>query len=75
MQLPPGGCCQDHVSNMRIYNYGEMLSHKVLLRLNDKEKDFISTMSQKYNIKETQYIRILIDWFLTHIDEFDNLND
>lgn len=47
------------------------MDNKILLRLNNEEKNFISEMSKQYNIKETQYLRIIIDWFMTHIDEFD----
>ena len=56
---------------MKISNYGSKLDNKILLRLNNEEKNFISEMSKQYNIKETQYLRIIIDWFMTHIDEFE----
>ena len=62
---------RENIIEMKIPNYGSKLENKILLRLNNEEKNFISEMSKQYNIKETQYLRIIIDWFMTHIDEFE----
>lgn len=60
---------------MKISNYGSRYENKICLRLNDDEKKFISDMSIKYNIKETQYLRIIIDWFMTHINDLEFYNN
>lgn len=51
---------------MKIKNYGNDFCNKVTIRLSDAEKAFISDMSKKYNIKESQYLRLIIDFFMTH---------
>ena len=51
---------------MKISNYGTDFCNKVTIRLNDSEKAFIADMSRKYNIKESQYLRLIIDFFMTH---------
>lgn len=60
---------------MKISNYGSKLNNQILLRINDEEKTFISEMSRKYNIKETQYLRMILDWFMTHKDFIKSIDD
>ena len=51
------------------------MNNQILLRINNEEKTFISEQSRKYNIKDTQYLRILIDWFMTHEDFIKSIDD
>lgn len=58
---------------MKITNYGEKLEHQILLRLNNEEKQFLDEVSQLYNIKSTQYLRMILDWFMTHYKDLNEL--
>lgn len=58
---------------MKITNYGEKLEHQILLRLNNEEKQFLDEISQLYNIKSTQYLRMILDWFMTHYKDLNEL--
>lgn len=60
---------------MKISNYGSKLNNQILLRINDEEKMFISEQSHKYNIKDTQYLRMILDWFMTHKDFIKSIDD
>ena len=60
---------------MKISNYGSKLNNQILLRINDEEKTFLSEQSRKYNIKETQYLRMILDWFMTHKDLIKSIDD
>ena len=51
------------------------MNNQILLRINDEEKTFISEQSRKYNIKDTQYLRMLIDWFMTHREFIKSIDD
>lgn len=57
---------------MKIKNYGSNLSNKITLRLSDDEKQFISDMSKKYNVTDSQYLRIILDWFMIHEHELSD---
>ena len=58
---------------MKITNYGEKLEYQILLRLNNEEKQFLDEVSQLYNIKSTQYLRMILDWFMTHYKDLNEL--
>lgn len=51
------------------------MNNQILLRINDEEKTFISEQSRKYNIKDTQYLRMIIDYFMTQKDFIKSIDD
>lgn len=51
------------------------MNNQIFLRINDEEKTFLSEQSRKYNIKDTQYLRMILDWFMTHKDFISSIDD